>query len=149
MGKLVQFRAKFIHQNYHVDCLFESFKKARLAKNVISNIDEVDGIDCMKKSDIETIKSLIANFISTHDKPLPQEKKRTTKKVVLPILEESKQRKSKLKSTNIPSIKIMFTNTDQMTTTKMNELLKRIDNKKHFDCRDYRDEIKGHGRQTD
>ena len=129
MGKLVQFKAKFIYQNYHLNCIFESFKNARLTKNIISSIDEVDGIDCMKKTDINTIKKLIENLISTQKKPLPQERKCTTRKVGLPILEDF-NRKSKLKSTNTPSIKIMCTNIDQMTTPKKNEMIKRIESEK-------------------
>ena len=71
MGKLVPFKDKYIHHNYHHQCLFEMFRKAKLAKNVISRIDEVDGVDCLKTKDRNTINELITKFNSTQQKPLP------------------------------------------------------------------------------
>ena len=42
----------------------------------------------------------------------------------------SKSRKSRLKKYNVPSIKIMFTNSDQLTPSKIDELKTRINQEK-------------------
>ena len=39
-------------------------------------------------------------------------------------------RLNKLKCTNLPSMKVMFTNADQLTTSKMTELRKKIEREK-------------------
>ena len=127
MGKLVPFKAKYIHQNYHLQCLFQTFSKARVAKNVISSLDEVDGLDNIKKEDKTMINELIRNFIATQEKSLPKKRRRVAVKPNLPILENPVPQRIKMKCTHRPSMKIMFTNADQMTTTKKNELLQRIE----------------------
>ena len=127
MGKLVPFKTKYIFHNYHAHCLFETFQKAKLAKHVFLSLDEVDGVDCIRKDDKELIDQLLANFLASQNKPLPQEQKRVNRRVKLPYLEEVKSVRPKLKPTTVPSVKIMVTNADQMTSIKKIELLKRIE----------------------
>ena len=45
IGKNVPFKAGHIIQYYHVNCAFESFLKAKLETNVITSINEIDGIE--------------------------------------------------------------------------------------------------------
>ena len=128
IGKSVQFKDKYIYQYYHVHCLFLSFQKARTARNVISNIDDLDGADSILEAERREIEKLISDFNSNKKKPLPLEYERKSIKHKPLILEDPKQRRTRLRPTNIPSIKIMYTNADQMT--KNIELIKRIEKEK-------------------
>ena len=71
----------------------------------------------------------IDDLNSNLKQPLPTAQKKT-KKTFNWTPENSKDRRPRLKQTNLPTIKIMFTNIDQMTSSKKNELMKRIEHEK-------------------
>ena len=55
LGKSVAFKTIHIIQYFHVNCAFESFRKARSASNIIMSINEIEGIENVspdEKSDI-------------------------------------------------------------------------------------------------
>ena len=52
-------KATIIKRYYHVDCLFQSFKRARLLQNVINDQQEVGGLEDMPADVQERIIKLI------------------------------------------------------------------------------------------
>jgi hypothetical protein len=129
IGKSVAFKAKYILQYYHVECVFDSFHKARLATNIITSINEIDGLDSITEEEKSRFISLIDDANAKRTKPLPRPPATKVQKSVL-LQESSKSRKNPLKSLNLPSIKVMFTNADQLTSSKMIELRKNIEEEK-------------------
>ena len=128
IGKNAPFKVGYIVQFFHVVCAFESSLKARLEANAITDISSIDGIDSVPPG----VKSHIANLISDTNK-----KRKTTlvkpsalmKNSVL-VQDSPKSKKTKLKSLGLPTMKVMFTNADQMTPSKMVELKKQIEKEK-------------------
>ena len=127
IGKYIQYKAKYFLQYYHVQCLFKYFDKARIESNIISSIDDLRGTDNISAEEKSHIAGLIDDFNSNRKKlPLRKPVKKKTG-----VLESGQMlRNTRLKPTNIPSIKVMSTNIDQMTVPKKMELLKRIENEK-------------------
>ena len=129
IGEPVQYKAKYIHQYYHVDCVFHHFKKVRLAKNVLSNIDKLEGTEDITTAEKRMIEDRISEFNANLKKPLLTHSRQPgKKKTKINFLEaEPNQKKRNLKASNIPAAKILYTNIDQMTVSKKIELLKRIE----------------------
>ena len=131
IGKYTEFKGKSIKHYYHLPCAFKSFEKARVITNVITSIDEIDDFSEIKEADRIIIKEMIDEGNLKRKKILIDSSHQKKRKVPeLLLLEDPTIKRCKLKSTTSPSIKIMYTNTDQMTTTKKNELQKRIENEK-------------------
>ena len=126
ISKLVPFKALHILLYFHVKCAFELFRKARLATNVIANINDLDGYGKLGNRDKSLIKELIEKGNAARLKPLPQEPyTRYIKSLqILPKLG-----KENLVSSQVPAIQVMFTNADQLTSSKMFELLKLVEQK--------------------
>ena len=127
LGKEVPFKVGYIIQYFHIDCAFESFQKARSITNTVTNLNDIGGIDFISADEKSKIVNLIDTVNSERFVPLPMPVIRKVKKLVqsTPHL-----RKSQLKPSNLPSMKILFTNADQLTTSKMIELKSQIADKK-------------------
>lgn len=110
---------------FHLNCIFTSFQKARSTLNIISDISEIDGVEMITPQERLQIKTLIEEVDTTEKpitrNPVPKDKRSTVKQST------PKSRKAKLSPSNLPSMKIMFTNADQLTSSKMIELRKRIE----------------------
>ena len=131
IGKYTDFKGKSIKHYYHLPCAFKSFEKARVITNVITSVDEIDGFSEIREEDRLIIKEMIDEGNLKRKKILTDSSHQKKRKVPEPpLLEDTTIKRHKLKSTTSPSIKIMYTNTDQMTTTKKMELQKRIENEK-------------------
>ena len=128
IGKTVPFKVGHITQYFHVDCAFESFLKAKLETNVITDINEIDGIESVPADVKSRIVTLINDTSMKRTKPLATSTANTKKSVV--IQGTSKSRIVKLKSLGLPALKVMFTNADQMTPSKLVELKKQIEAEK-------------------
>ena len=116
IGKLVPFKAMHILRYFQVKCALESFRKARLASNVIACGNGVDGYDKLCKTNKSLIKEFIAKENSAVLKSLPQKPyTQKTKSLQIP----PKLRKENLASSQVPAIQVMFTNADQLTSSKM------------------------------
>ena len=122
IGNYVTFKGKVVTNYQHVPCSFKKMEKARIDSNVLKNSNEIDGFDDLIPSDQQLLISLIELDKETRDKPLPKSFK---KKVVLTQAPPNERRK-KLKVLKTPSIKVLFTNADQFTHAKKNELQQRI-----------------------
>ena len=93
-----------------------------MVSNVISNVGEIDGFNIITPEEQSLVKDHISDFLSHKPKQLSPAR-----------LKETAQPKNQPKSQNfrhkglpIPSIKLLFTNADQLTSPKMAELKKVI-----------------------
>ena len=127
IGKLVSFKDIYIHQFHHLTCAFESFKRARVLSSVISKASEVDGIVMLTPTEKSKLDKLIEQSNAARSKPLPVETVRQKSASIIPTYNA---RKRSTKSSNIPSMKILFTNADQLTTAKMAELNAKVSQEK-------------------
>ena len=124
IGKNVQFKEKYFLHYYHVNCIFESFKRSRHAENVISDLGEIAGVADITNEE----QSRISNLIEKVDKKnLRNEKTQpsgtgTNKNIRID--------RNKLKPYNGASTKILFTNGDQMNAAKLLELQQHINREK-------------------
>ena len=128
IGKSVEYKEKHILQYYHINCVFKSFRRARLSTNVINNINEINGLHQITGKEKLQITSLIdnANLRKTYPPPRPI----CNPKKSIHLETAPKMRNNILKSTNLPTIKVMFTNADQLTSSKMTELTYKIEEEK-------------------
>ena len=123
-GKLVPFKLCHIKQYSHVDCAFESFRKVRIATNMINDVSELDGFDFINTNDKSRINKLIENHNNV--RKLPLAKVFLAKERVSPAPAPAKSRVYGLKSSTVPAINIRFANADQLTPPKLPELKKSI-----------------------
>ena len=122
IGCYVTFKGKVITNYYHVLCFFDKMKKARTESNVIKGPKYIDGFDNIKPTDQLQLLDFIKADDETRTKPLL---KKYRKKIVS-FQAPPNERRKKLKILKTPSIKIMFTNADQFTHSKKDELQQRI-----------------------
>ena len=117
-GKLV----KTIHilQYYHTMYAFKLLYKARALSSIITYVDEIDGLEHRSDNGILPIKILINVANTSREKAFPQPVPKTKK--AIPMVHTSKICVNRLRSTILPTIKIMFTKADQLTSSKMIEL---------------------------
>ena len=125
IGKLVPFKIGHIKQFFHIECIFESFLKARDKANIIFDIQSIDGVDSVPEDIKSQLTTLIEDTCNKMKDPLPKPKAKI-KNSVIP-LQNSKSRVSSLKSLDLTSLKILFSNADQLTSSKMTELKKQIE----------------------
>ena len=105
------------------------FTRARLRENVISDIGDLDGVDSLREDDVRILVEAIekGNAERTNilaDVSLPGVRKKV--EIVAPL----NARKSRLKGSAIPSMKVLFTNADQLTESKMSELVTKVNHEK-------------------
>ena len=124
IGKYVWFKNKHILNFFHVKCAFTMFRKARLASNVISNVDEIDGFNIITPEEQSLVKGHISHFLSH----IPKQSSPARLKETAQPNNKPKSQNFRPKALSIPSIKILYTNADQLTSPKMVEFKKVIEN---------------------
>ena len=72
IGKLVPYKEKHFLRFSHIDCAFNSFRRARIASSVISDISQVDGADDIPPNDRQLIITRIDEENKRRIKPLPE-----------------------------------------------------------------------------
>ena len=87
IGKMVPSRSIHISQYYHVKCAFDSFQKARVASNVITCMDDIDGLELIQDNERLQILSLMDDANAKRTKLLAQSIVRKNK--TLPMQEQS------------------------------------------------------------
>ena len=127
IGKLVPFKTKFTTRFFHIQCAFKSFRRVRNASNVISHISQLDGVLDINAQEKDTILRYIEELNKLPTKPTTNNPKRNPKQFVQTA---TKVHQIRLKASPIPSIKVMYTNADQLTSGKKIELIKNIDREK-------------------
>ena len=120
------YKSKHIKQFFHIHCAIESFRKARVSRSIIKDLNDLDGFDQLSSQDKLYMSNLFDDVIAKIVLPTP---------TVLPKKAKITQtpphiRKSKLKSATMPHINVMFTNADQLTSGKLSELKTRIERDK-------------------
>lgn len=124
IGRSAKLKAKTIFQYFHVNCAFETFKKARSAANTITCMDDILGFELIKDEERVYILRLMDEVNAKRKASTFQSKKiHSQKKKVLP---PSKMRTAKLAPSGLPTISILFTNADTLNQGKMSELQQRI-----------------------
>ena len=126
IGKNVLFKDQYILHYYHVECTFESFKRARNIANVITNLAEIAGVDNITGEE----RLVLSNLIKKLD--LQKLTKEIDAKAGSSNIQTNRTQvdRKKLKPHNEPSTKILFTNGDQMTASKFSELQQHIHREK-------------------
>ena len=110
--------------------VFDSFLKVRSEMNIIKAIDELHGIELIPNNLRNQISSLIDDTLQKIQKPKSKPKPKTKAKQSILPQATAKSRVTSLKTSGLPTLKILFTNADQLTASKMVELLKRIESEK-------------------
>ena len=127
IGRYDLYKDKFFTSFFHVKCAFSLFKRARVSTNIISCTSQVDGMDMLTPGDREIIGELIAAGNNERTAPLKAEYKRKEKQDTTGSMGT---RKCQLKPSAIPSINVMYTNADQLTHSKKDELITKIEQQK-------------------
>ena len=122
IGMSVQYKSSFYIQYRHVQCAFNAFRRARVASNVITTVDNLDGFKDLLPEDMSSIKTLITEE-NLKRKPLPEKIIRTKK--TNKNIDVSTRRRTLIPS-NLPVIPVLYTNADQLTPQKMTELQNHI-----------------------
>ena len=127
IGKFVTFKSDLIKQFYHINCIFHSFGKARLESNIIRDIKQIDGIDDVPDQVKQNVEKLVE---STAEIPQKQITPKTT--IMKSVLKDgmSIQKSCALKQSGLQSLTVLYTNADQLTSSKIPELKKHIDSVK-------------------
>ena len=79
LGKLVPYKTEHIIRYLHVDCAFNSFRRARLVSNVVKDSSELDGFELIKVDDKILIKQRIESENATRKTLLENPKPKTQK----------------------------------------------------------------------
>lgn len=124
IGKTKQFMKKVITQFYHVPCSHSMFLSAKTLKNVIQSESTVKGFQLLRDNDKETVLELISSIkpviekIKLVDASVKSKPKNSIQQQNIP--------NRRLKSSATPSINILYTNVDQLTSVKKTELELKI-----------------------
>ena len=95
-----------------------------MAKNIITNINQVDGVENLNHEEKSALLDLIKKDNDSRTKTLPD---KLIRKKTYPMEAPIDVRRKGSKPSTAPSINVLFTNADQFTPTKKSELLKRIE----------------------
>ena len=129
IGKSAKLKAKNIYHYFHVNCAFISFEKAKSALNTITCMDDINGFELIKDEERIMILKLMDEVNAKRAAAESKKPKKPPKKIVNMGV-SSKARVSRLKSTNLPTLEVLYTNADQLTSDKMTELKKLVERKK-------------------
>ena len=122
IGMYANFRDRTIINCFHVSCVFAKMRRARTEANVIKTSSEIDGFENMSASEKDLIKKQIQE-LEEYKAAHPTKhyvRKPTSSQIPMTV------RRKKLKMMKSPSMKVMFTNADQFTHSKKDELQQRI-----------------------
>ena len=116
----------YILHYFHVECVFETFKRAKDISNVIINASDIAGIQNITHEE----RTKIEDFIGNLDVDRLKRKKCNKSGRDKQMNKNKMDGRKKLKPHNEPLTKVLFTNGDQMNSTKFQELQKHIDREK-------------------
>ena len=121
IGVYTVFKGKIITKFHHINCFFQKMKRALVESNVIQSFSQIDGFETILDTDKEQIIAKIEEDKSGRSKPLQKTQGKKKAKI-----ESVTNRRKKLRMLKSPAIKILFTNADQFTHAKKDELKERI-----------------------
>ena len=126
IGKAVMFKRKEIKQYYHVKCSFSSFRRARKSINTITNVGDVSGFSELNDEEKQLIQNLVDEE-NARSKKITDPQKETNQMKKDNIQPPPKNRKKSLVPSMSPALNVLFTNADQFTHSKKDELMKLIE----------------------
>ena len=126
IGKNVIFKDQYILHYFHVECIFDSFKRARSLSNVITSLSEIAVLEDISDEDRSMLTSLIEGV--DVQRLIDKKSDKRAEKINKGPLKKVDQKK--LKSHNKPITKFLFTNGDQMNSAKFQELQQHVDREK-------------------
>ena len=128
IGKPAMYKDQIFLQYHHIQCIFKKFHNARIASNVVSNTDDLIGFTEIAEADQTYLKQLITSENESRNRVLPAEMQKRKARVApdAPL----HVRKARLKPLNAEALNVLYTNADQLTTSKMAELRLRIQQEK-------------------
>ena len=106
------FREKDITQYYHIDCVFQTFKNAKLVSSTFTNINELDGVENITEDE----RILIGNFIEDGNRTRSDSTSQKFAVSAAKFQRVTGARQATSKSHNEPSIKVMFPNKNSTRT---------------------------------
>ena len=86
IGKSALFKTKIIYQFYHITCAFNLFKSARVVTNVITSVEDIDGVNMISDEDRMKITQMVDELNAMRKIPLAQPKAKTFRTV--PLLQD-------------------------------------------------------------
>ena len=111
IGKSVKFKNKLIYHYFHINCAFESFEKAKSVRNTITCMEDINGFELIKDEEriliLKLMDKINAKRAAVEEKKLKSEPKRA-----VPMGKGSKTRLARLKSSNLPTLDVLYTNAD-------------------------------------
>ena len=126
IGKTKMFRKKMIVEFYHVSCAFNMFQSVRTLQNVICNESEIHGFENLLENDksalrekLRSIEPIIEKLKNVCPDPAPKKKKVENQP-------NAPKRYKTIQSFGESSIKVLYSNADQLTVEKLNELLCKV-----------------------
>ena len=124
IGKSISFKSISYLKYFHVECAFKLFERARSLDSIFTSIDELDGFNDVSLEDQSLLKGKIKECEADISRIQSLMKKQTKKEVSTSnkAIESSK----KLHPSQKSSIRVFYTNADQLTLTKRSELIYRI-----------------------
>ena len=128
IGKLVPFKVGHIKKYFHVNCSFLAFRRARLASNLILDMSVIDGLDNITEEERKNLSKSVDDLKSFWNERPERIRKTNIKTSIL----DDPAPKSRIRPCSTPALKVMFTNADQLTSTKMVELKSRIIQENHY-----------------
>ena len=126
ISKPAMYKKKEIKKSYHVACIFESFKKVRHAKNIITSVEQIIGFDIIKPEEQLDISQLVAQM-----KPICEQLQARNISAMPNSAESTGKSSAKIKIKDLvcserDSLKVLYTNADQLTSKKLSELKYKI-----------------------
>ena len=140
IGKPIIFKKKDIFSYFHINCIFESFKRVKEVRNTITSISQLSGFNEIKSSDQTLVTNYVNDFVVKHlnnsrtDHTKQARNNNSVESTTSDVNQSNppikKVRAKTIKRLKTQSVKILFTNADQFTATKKSELENRIRNEK-------------------
>ena len=131
IAKPAIFKKKEIKRYFHVNCLFDSFSRARTLENIITSNNQIERFTLIKEEDQDRINQLILESKSIASKISIRSDKCKNKELNGSSVNSAQkndndnQSKRKIISRKVcknSTMNIMYTNADQLTATKKTEL---------------------------
>ena len=112
---------------FHVSCAFTSFQRAKISSSVISDTSQLDGVQELHDQEKALIVQYSDNGNKTRSKPLTEKcAKRDKSQMQIP----AQIRQTRLAPSSLPSINVMFTNADQLTSGENEDVITRNEREK-------------------
>ena len=123
IAKLVPFKTTIIKQFRHVECAFNSFRRAKSRDNIPGSSDDLDGFENISNSDQQIISAKFINMqtiIQKLNNKMNATQQNRNKISERNVPDKAKKPKSITESKDCvePKLKIMYTNADQLTVKK-------------------------------